>query len=158
MTTHVVLVNLASKPSTEILKQLVEHLYLTLASRYGHPALPEKGLADGFRRIPGRTLSLPFVMSKGYGVNVLTPYLQTTGFTLRAANKSQRKMARSTKVNRKTVCGLGHRFTGQANSPGVTTGSDVHIPPPRPPAPKRLFTLGAWPSAALPTIPEEMTA
>lgn len=77
-------------------------------------------------------------MSKGYGVNVLKPYLQTTVFTLLAANKSQREIARITKVDRKTIRALERRFAAsQANSPRVTTGSGTQIPPPRPPAPKR---------------------
>jgi transposase len=77
-------------------------------------------------------------MSKGYGVNVLKPHLQTTVFTLLAANKSQREIARITNVDRKTIRALEKRFAAeQANSPGVATGSASQIPPPRPSGPNR---------------------
>lgn len=77
-------------------------------------------------------------MSRGYGVNVLKPHLQTTVFTLLAAGKGQREIARITNVDRKTIRALEKRFAAeQANSPGVTTGSTTQIPPPRPPGPSR---------------------
>ncbi len=77
-------------------------------------------------------------MSRGYGVNVLKSHLQTTVFTLLAAGKSQREIARITSVDRKTIRSLERRFASeQANSPGVATGSAGQIPPPRPPVPNR---------------------
>jgi transposase len=73
-------------------------------------------------------------MSKGYGVNVLKPHLQTTVFTLLAAGRSQREIARITKIDRKTIRALAQRFAAApANSPGVATGPVTQIPPPRPP-------------------------
>jgi transposase len=67
-------------------------------------------------------------------VNVLKPHLQTTVFTLLAADKSQREIARITQIDRKTIRALARRFAAeQSNSPGVATGSDDQIPPPRPP-------------------------
>jgi DNA-binding CsgD family transcriptional regulator len=41
-------------------------------------------------------------------VNVLKPHLQTTVLTLLAAGKSQREIARITRVDRKTIRGLGY--------------------------------------------------
>jgi len=74
-------------------------------------------------------------------VNVLKPHLQTTVFTLLAAGKSQREVARLTEIDRKTIRGLARRFASEeANSPGVATGPPGQIPPPRPPAPSRPST------------------
>ena len=71
-------------------------------------------------------------------MNVLKPHLQTTVFTLLAANKSQREIARITQIDRKTIRALARRFAAQqSNSPEVATGSDGQIPPPRPPGPGR---------------------
>ncbi|SHN45024.1 Transposase [Duganella sacchari] len=68
-------------------------------------------------------------------MNVLKPHLQTTILTLLAAGKSQREIARITSVDRKTIRSLAQRtIRGVSNSPGVATGSEVQIPPPRPPA------------------------
>ncbi len=68
-------------------------------------------------------------------MNVLKPHLQTTILTLLAAGKSQREIARITDVDRKTIRTLAQRTsTVDANSPGVATGTDCQIPPPRPPA------------------------
>ena len=71
-------------------------------------------------------------------MNVLKPHLQTTVFTLLAADKSQREIARVTQIDRKTIRALARRFAAeQSNSPGAATGSDGQIPPPRPPGPGR---------------------
>jgi transposase len=71
-------------------------------------------------------------------VNVLKPHLQTTVFTLLAAGKSQREIARITQIDRKTIRGLVRRFElEQSNSPRVTTGPSSQIPPPRPPGASR---------------------
>ena len=68
----------------------------------------------------------------------MKPHLQTTVFTLLAAGKSQREIARITKVDRKTIRALEQRFViEQANSPGVSTGAGRQIPPPRPPGQNR---------------------
>jgi hypothetical protein len=64
-------------------------------------------------------------------VNVLKPHLQTTVFTLLAAGKSQREIARITKLDRKSIRRLEQFFVvEQANSPGVATSSTRQIPPP----------------------------
>ena len=64
----------------------------------------------------------------------MKPHLQTTVFTLLAAGRSQREIARITKIDRKTIRALAQRFAGApANSPGVATGPVTQIPPPRPP-------------------------
>ena len=74
-------------------------------------------------------------------MNVLKPHLQTTVYTLLAAGKSQREIARITEIDRKTIRGLARRFvTEQATSPGVATGPVIQIPPPRPPASDRQST------------------
>ena len=71
-------------------------------------------------------------------MNVLKPHLQTTVFTLLAAGKGLREIARITRIDRKTIRGLKRRFAADpANSPGVATGSGGQIPPPRPPGPDR---------------------
>jgi transcriptional regulator len=63
-------------------------------------------------------------------VNVLKPHLQTTVFTLLAAGKSQREIARITKLDRKSIRRLEQFFiVEQANSPGVATGSIRQLPP-----------------------------
>ena len=50
----------------------------------------------------------------------MKPNLQTTVFTLLAAGKSQREIARITKVDRNTIRALEQRFViEQGNSPGV---------------------------------------
>ena len=68
-------------------------------------------------------------------MNVLKQHLQTTVLTLLAAGKSQREIARITRVDRKTIRSLVQRIdAGVSNSPGVATGSAIQIPPPRPPA------------------------
>ena len=54
-------------------------------------------------------------------MNVLKPHLQTTVFTLLAAGKSQREVARITQIDRKTVRGLARGFALDSNSPGVAT-------------------------------------
>jgi hypothetical protein len=57
-------------------------------------------------------------------VKILKPHLQTTVFTLLAAGKSQREIARITAIDRKAIRALERRFAiGQANSPGAATGS-----------------------------------
>ena len=57
-------------------------------------------------------------------MNVLKPHLQTTVFTLLAAGKSQREIARITEVDRKTIRSLARHFASEeANSPGVLTVS-----------------------------------
>lgn len=69
-------------------------------------------------------------------MNVLKPHLQTTVFTLLAAGKSQREIARITEIDRKAVRRLARRFADdQAKAPEVTTGSTDQKPPPRPPGP-----------------------
>jgi transposase len=69
-------------------------------------------------------------------VNVLKPHLQTTVYTLLAAGKSQHQIARITEIDRKTIRGLARRFQAErSNSPMVTTGSVIEIPPSRPPGP-----------------------
>lgn len=65
-------------------------------------------------------------------------HLQTTVFTLLAAGKSQREIARITKVDRKTIRALEQRFIiEKANSPGVSTVAGRQITPPRPPQQNR---------------------
>lgn len=67
-------------------------------------------------------------------MNVLKPHLQTTIFTLLAANTRQREIARVTGIDRKTIRTYAHRWLAEhSNSSGVATGSEVQIPPPRPP-------------------------
>ena len=79
-------------------------------------------------------------------MNVLKPHLQTTVFTLLAAGKSQREIARITDIDRKTIRRLEESFTAeQAKSPGVATGSASQIPPPRPPGPGRQSTSACEP-------------
>ena len=64
----------------------------------------------------------------------MKPHLQTTVATLLAAGHSQREIARVTKIDRKTIRSLAQRFAADAsNSPRVTTGAVIQIPPPRPP-------------------------
>jgi hypothetical protein len=66
----------------------------------------------------------------------LKPHLQTTVLTLLATGKSQREIARITRVDRKTIRSLVQRADGGiSNSPRVATGPAIQIPPPRPPAP-----------------------
>ena len=68
-------------------------------------------------------------------MNVLKPHLQTTIYTLLAAKTSQHEIARVTGIDRKTIRGYAQRWLAEhSNSPGVATGSEVQIPPPRPPA------------------------
>ena len=68
-------------------------------------------------------------------MNVLKPHLQTTILTLLAAGKSQREIARITRVDRKTIRSLALRASaGDSNSSGVATGPVAQIPPLRPPA------------------------
>jgi transposase len=82
-------------------------------------------------------------------VNVLKPHLQTTVFTLLAAGKGLREIARITQIDRKTIRGLKRRFAAeQANSPGVATGSVGQIPPPWPPGPDRQSTSACEPHRA----------
>lgn len=71
-------------------------------------------------------------------LNVLKPHLQTTIWTLLSAGAGQREIERVTGIDRKTIRGYQRRFAAgqQANSPGVSTGSERHIPPPCPPAPR----------------------
>ena len=67
-------------------------------------------------------------------MNVLKQHLQTTVSTLLAAGKSQREIERLTGVNRKTIRSLAQRQAADvSNSPGVATGSEPQITPPRPP-------------------------
>lgn len=69
-------------------------------------------------------------------------HLKTTVLTLLSRQKSQREIERLTGVDRKTIRryqALGVSQGAEANSPGVTTGSEAgagEIPPPRPPAPE----------------------
>ncbi|MDE1957435.1 MAG: helix-turn-helix domain-containing protein, partial [Betaproteobacteria bacterium] len=68
-------------------------------------------------------------------MNVLKPHLQTTIWTLLRKGSSQREIARLTGIDRKTIRAYAQRFAeGEANSPGVATGSAEQTPPPRPPA------------------------
>ena len=76
----------------------------------------------------------------------MKPHLQTTVFTLLAAGKSQREVARITQIDRKTIRGLAQRFaTEVSNSPGVATGSVDQIPPPWPPGASRKSTSACEP-------------
>ena len=76
----------------------------------------------------------------------MKPHLQTTVFTLLAAGKSQREVARITEIDRKTIRGLAQRLASeQSNSPGVATGPAAQIPPPRPPGPERQSTSACEP-------------
>jgi len=76
----------------------------------------------------------------------LKPHLQTTVFTLLAAGKSQREIARITGIDRKTIRRLEESFSAeQAKSPGVATGSTSQIPPPRPPGTGRQSTSACEP-------------
>jgi len=69
-------------------------------------------------------------------VNVLKPHLQTTIWTLLGSGVSQREIERVPGIDRKTICGYQKRFAAvTANSPGVSTDPQRHIPPARPPAP-----------------------
>ncbi len=68
-------------------------------------------------------------------MNVLKPHLQTTIYTLLTSQASQHEIARITGIDRKTIRAYAKRWLAEhSNSPGVATGSDVQIPPPRPPA------------------------
>lgn len=75
-------------------------------------------------------------------MNVLKPRLQSTVFTLLERQTSQREIQRLTGVDRKTIRRYQAIFASEraaeANSPGVTTGSEAADgqtpPPPRPPA------------------------
>jgi transposase len=79
-------------------------------------------------------------------VNVLKPYLQTTVFTLLAAGKSQREVARITQIDRKTIRALARRYaSGLSNSPGVATGPTSQHPPARPPGASRQSTSACEP-------------
>lgn len=76
----------------------------------------------------------------------MKPHLQTTVFTLLAAGKSQREVARITQIDRKTIRGLAQRLAKEAsNSPGVATGPGEQIPPPWPPGPSRQSTSACEP-------------
>jgi transposase len=82
-------------------------------------------------------------------VNVLKQHLQTTILTLLAAGKSQREIARITRVDRKTIRSLAlHATGGDSNSPRVATGPVAQIPPPRPPAPPPLSPSACEPYRA----------
>jgi transposase len=82
-------------------------------------------------------------------VNVLKPHLQTTVFTLPAADKSQREISRITDIDRKTIRRLEECFAAeQANSPRVVTGSTSQIPPSRPASPDRQSTSACEPHRA----------
>ena len=73
-------------------------------------------------------------------------HLQTTVFTLLAAGKSQREVARITEIDRKTIRGLAQRLASeQSNSPGVATGPAAQISPHRPPGPDRQSTSACEP-------------
>lgn len=73
-------------------------------------------------------------------------HLQTTVFTLLAAGKSQREVARITEIDRKTIRGLAQRLASeQSNPPGVATGPAAQITPPRPPGPDRQSTSACEP-------------
>lgn len=63
----------------------------------------------------------------------MKPNKQTTIQTLLALGRSQREIARSTGIDRKTIRRYASQ-AGAANSPGVATGSVEQNPPPRPPA------------------------
>lgn len=82
-------------------------------------------------------------------MNVLKPHLQTTVLTLLAAGKSQREIARITRVDRKTIRSMAQRIIGaDSNSPGVATGPVAQIPPPRPPAPPTISPSACEPHRA----------
>ncbi|MGY4319256.1 hypothetical protein ACVWW1_008583 [Bradyrhizobium sp. JR3.5] len=75
-------------------------------------------------------------------MNVLKPHLQSTVFTLLERQTSQREIQRLTGIDRKTIrryqAIFVSRRAAEANSPGVTAGSEAADgqtpPPPRPPA------------------------
>ena len=67
-------------------------------------------------------------------MNVLKMHLQTPLRTLIERNASQREIERVMGIDRKTIRSYQKRFAAElSNSPGVSTGSDGQIPPPRPP-------------------------
>lgn len=79
-------------------------------------------------------------------MNVLKPHLQITVFTLLAAGKSQREIARVTQIDRKAIRRLTVLYVAeQAKAPGVATGSVSEKPPPRPPGPNRVSTSSCEP-------------
>ena len=66
----------------------------------------------------------------------MKPHLQTTIWTLLAANASQREIERITGIDRKTIRVYQKRFaSAAANSPGVSPGPGAQIPPPCLPTP-----------------------
>ena len=68
-------------------------------------------------------------------MNVLKPHLQTTIATLLQSGTSQREIERVTGIDRKTIRTYQQRYAAaRSKSPGVATGSEPQIPPPRPPA------------------------
>ena len=71
-------------------------------------------------------------------MNVLKPHLQTTVFTLLAAGKSQREVARITQIDRKTIRGLARHFASeQSNSPGWPPARSIKFPHPGHRAPSK---------------------
>jgi len=89
----------------------------------------------------------------------LKPQLQSTVFTLLDRQTSQRQIQKLTGVDRKTIRRYRALLAAEANSPGVTTGSqsgESQIPPPRPPAieaPVTSLTSGFVRSACEPHRP-----
>ena len=76
---------------------------------------------------------------EGQGVNVLKPNHRATIYTLLERGTTQREIARITGIDRKTVRSYQRRWLAdRSTSPGVSTGCEVQIPPPRPPARIRL--------------------
>ena len=82
-------------------------------------------------------------------MNVLKQHRQATVFTLLAAGKGQREVARITGINRKTVRAYQRQFAaGGSNYPGMATGSVIQNTPPRPPAPSKASTSACEPYRA----------
>ena len=74
---------------------------------------------------------------------------QATVFTLLAAGKGQREVARITGINRKTIRTYQRHFeAGESNYPRVATGSVIQNTPPRPPAPSKASTSACEPYRA----------
>ncbi len=79
--------------------------------------------------------------TRGTGLNVLKPHLQTTIATLLESNTSHRQIERVTGIDRKTIRTYAKRIEElKANSSGVATGTPDQIFPTRPPAQAKLTT------------------
>ena len=65
----------------------------------------------------------------------MKPNHRATIYTLLERGTTQREIARITGIDRKTVRSYQRRWLAdRSTSPGVSTGCEVQIPPPRPPA------------------------